>query len=70
MYLYSVDRTLTFTSEDMVLFKESPFACWMERLTLENPAHGVAPDAGSAPPGDSARRQDAVAELLANKGRH
>ncbi|HAN28213.1 MAG TPA: hypothetical protein DCP75_10930 [Haliea salexigens] len=69
MYFYSVDRTLTFTSEDMVLFKESPFACWMERLTLENPAHGVAPDAGSSSPGDSARRQDAVAELLANKGR-
>ncbi|MEZ5554782.1 hypothetical protein [Haliea sp.] len=69
MYLYSVDRTLTFTSEDMVLFKESPFASWMERLTIENPAHGVAPDPGSAVPGDSASRQDAVAAVLARNGR-
>lgn len=69
MYLYSVDRTLTFTSEDMVLFKESPFASWMERLTIENPAHGVAPDPGSAEPGDSASRQDAVAAVLARNGR-
>ena len=50
MYRYSVDSTITYTSEDLVLFKESPFAAWMERLTLENPGHGILPDAGSTPP--------------------
>lgn len=35
---------ITYTCDDMLLFRESPFACWMERLTLENPDHGIAPD--------------------------
>ncbi|MCB1844048.1 MAG: hypothetical protein KDI09_13885 [Halioglobus sp.] len=35
---------ITYSPDDMLLFRESPFACWMERLTLENPDHGIAPD--------------------------
>ena len=69
MYHYSVDSTITYTSEDLVLFKESPFAAWMERLTLENPGHGILPDAGSTPPGNSMLRQDDVAAMLRSEGR-
>ena len=43
MYRYSVDNAITYSSEDFVLFREAPFACWMERLTLENPDHGIPP---------------------------
>ena len=53
MYRYAVDNAVTYTSEDLVLFRESPFACWMERLTLENPDHGIPPDLHSEPPGNS-----------------
>ncbi len=35
---------IIYSPEDMLLFRQSPFACWMERLTLENPDHGIAPD--------------------------
>lgn len=69
MYHYSVDSTTTYTSEDLVLFKESPFAAWMERLTLENPGHGILPDADSTPPGNSMLRQDDVAAMLRSEGR-
>lgn len=69
MYRYSVDSAVTYTSEDLVLFKESPFASWMERLTVENPGHGIVPDAGSQPPGNSMQRQDDVAEILRAEGR-
>ena len=34
MYRYSVDKTVTYTPDDLVLFRESPFALWMERLTF------------------------------------
>lgn len=44
MYRYSVDNRIVYTPEDLVLFRESPFASWMERLTLENPNHGIKPD--------------------------
>ncbi|MDX1734287.1 MAG: hypothetical protein R3228_07965 [Halioglobus sp.] len=44
MYRYSANNEITFTPDDMVLYRESPFASWMERLTLENPDHGIAPD--------------------------
>jgi hypothetical protein len=47
MYRYSLDNTIVYSSDDIVLFKESPFASWMERLTLESPQHGTAPDKGS-----------------------
>jgi hypothetical protein len=69
MYRYIVDNAVTYTSEDFVLFRESPFACWMERLTLENPDHGIPPDIGSLPPGDSIDRQDDMADTLRAEGK-
>ena len=69
MYRYIVDNAVTYTSEDFVLFRESPFACWMERLTLENPEHGIRTDAGSLPPGDSIERQDDMADTLRGEGK-
>jgi hypothetical protein len=47
MYRYGVDQDIVYNTEDLVLFRESPFACWMERLTLENPSHGISADAQS-----------------------
>ena len=70
MYRYSVDNAITYTSEDFVLFRESPFACWMERLTLENPDHGIPPDLGSAAPRSSMERQDDLAETLRAEGKN
>ena len=64
MYRYSVDNAVTYTPEDLVLFKESPFASFMERLTLENPSHGIPPDVDSEPPRDTTQRQDEIAETL------
>ena len=69
MYRYTVDNAVTYTSEDFVLFRESPFACWMERLTLENPDHGIPPDVGSAEPQNSVERQDDIVETLRAEGR-
>ena len=69
MYRYSVDNASTYTSEDLVLFKESPFASFMERLTLENPDHGIPPDAGTEAPQDTRERQDGIAETLLSEGR-
>lgn len=70
MYRYSVDQAVTYTSEDFVLYKESPFACWMERLTLENPDHGIPPDLGTEPPGNSMERQDELADTLRAEGKN
>ena len=69
MYRYSVDNAVTYTSEDFVLFRESPFACWMERLTLENPDHGIPPDVGSSAPRNSMERQDEIVDTLRAEGR-
>ena len=69
MYRYSVDNAVTYTSEDFVLFRESPFASWMERLTLENPDHGIPPDIGSSNPQSCIERQDDVAETLRSEDR-
>ncbi len=69
MYRYSVDNAVTYTSEDFVLFRESPFACWMERLTLENPDHGIPPDVGSVEPQNTMERQDAIVDTLRSEGR-
>jgi len=44
MYRADGDAAIQYTVEDFLLYKESPFASWMERLTLENPCHGIAPD--------------------------
>jgi hypothetical protein len=69
MYRYSVDNAVTYTSEDFVLFRESPFACWMERLTLENPDHGIPPDVGSNEPSNTMERQDDLVDTLRADGR-
>ena len=69
MYRYCVDNAVTYTSEDLILFRESPFACWMERLTLENPAHGIPPDLDTDPPGNSLQPQDELAETLRTEGK-
>lgn len=69
MYRYNVDNAVTYTSEDFVLFRESPFACWMERLTLENPDHGIPPDVGSQPPQSTQERQDDIVDTLRAEGR-
>ena len=69
MYRCTVDNAVTYTSEDFALFRESPFACWMERLTLENPDHGIPADLGSVPPGDSIERQDDMADTLRAEGK-
>jgi len=69
MYRYSVDNAITYSSEDLVLFKESPFASFMERLTLENPSHGIPPDIHSSQPVDSVLRQDDIADTLRLEGR-
>ncbi len=70
MYRYCVDNAVTYTSEDFVLFRESPFACWMERLTLENPDHGIPPDVDSSPPGNSMERQDDLGDTLRAEGKN
>ena len=70
MYRYSVDNAVTYTPEDLVLFKESPFASFMERLTLENPNHGIPPDVDSQPPRDTTQRQDDIAETLSSEDRN
>lgn len=49
MYRYGSKHEIVYTAQDLVLFKESPFASWMERLTLENPGHGIAPDCIEGP---------------------
>ena len=69
MYRYSVDDAITYTSEDLVLFREAPFACWMERLTLENPEHGIPADVGSHPPRSSMERQDDLVDTLRGEGK-
>ncbi|QIB67245.1 hypothetical protein [Kineobactrum salinum] len=68
MYRYRLDNSLIFTCEDLVLFRESPFASWMERLTLENPGHGILPDTGSEAPRDPVLPQDDVAATLRAEG--
>ncbi|MCB1677296.1 MAG: hypothetical protein KDI16_01270 [Halioglobus sp.] len=69
MYRYQLDNVITYTSEDLVLFRESPFACWMERLTLENPGHGIPPDVGTSAPHKHMERQDEIADTLRSEGR-
>lgn len=71
MYRYSVDQHIVYNSEDLVLFRESPFACWMERLTLENPSHGIPVDV--QPPFFDAEQavpsESALAQTLRQEGK-
>jgi len=59
---------IVYTAGDLVLFNESPFACWMERLTLENPDHGIPPDRYSHPPAAEPKPQDGVASTMRKAG--
>lgn len=70
MYRNSVDNTILYTPEDVVLFRESPFAAWMERLTLENPDHGIPPDLNTTPPHHRPERQDDIVATLRAEGRN
>jgi len=70
MYRNRVDNTITYTPDDVVLFRESPFAAWMERLTLENPDHGIPPDLNSVPPRDRPEPQDDIVATLRAEGRN
>ena len=69
MYRYSVDQAVIYTSDDIVLFRESPFACWMERLTLENPGHGIPPDVGSLTQQSSQQPQSELTTTLMDEGK-
>lgn len=69
MYRYCVDNAVIYTSEDIVLFRDSPFASWMERLTLENPEHAISPDTDSAAPVNPTVRQDELAGTLETDGK-
>jgi hypothetical protein len=69
MYRYSVDNAIIYTPDDLVLFRESPFAVWMERLTLENPDHGILPDCDVPEPPLSGRHSD-IASTLRAEGRN
>jgi len=70
MYRYHVDNTLTYTPDDIVLFRESPFATWMERLTLENPDHGIQPDPHSTQPENIQESRDYIVATLRAEGRN
>ena len=71
MYRNSIDNTVIYSPDDIVLFRESPFAAWMERLTLENPDHGILPDSHSATTTqDEASRHDAIVATLRAEGRN
>jgi predicted RecB family nuclease len=48
---------LVFSPSDLMLYMESPFASWMERLALESPGHGIPQDP-----------EDTLLGLLATKG--
>ncbi|NND67902.1 MAG: hypothetical protein HKN19_09965 [Halioglobus sp.] len=65
MYRYSADNEIVYTPEDLILFRESPFASWMERLTQENPDHGIAPD---TEPGTGASRSRSRAAWYGQTG--
>jgi predicted RecB family nuclease len=70
MYRYNVDNTVTYTPDDIVLFRESPFAIWMERLTLENPDHGILPDIHITQPKDTQESQEHIVATLRAEGRN
>jgi hypothetical protein len=70
MYRYKVDNAVTYTPDDIVLFRESPFAIWMERLTLENPDHGILPDMHGAEPADTGESRDHIVATLRAEGRN
>ncbi len=70
MHRDNVDDAVTYTPDDLVLFRESPFAAWMERLTLENPDHGILPDADAPPPREHTETVDDIVATLRAEGRN
>ena len=69
MYRNNIDNTVTYTPDDLDLFRESPFAVWMERLTLENPDHGILPDRSADGRESAAESPDSIVETLRAEGR-
>ncbi|MCB1705327.1 MAG: hypothetical protein KDI17_10720 [Halioglobus sp.] len=70
MYRYIVDNAITYTPDDLVLYRESPFAVWMERLTLENPDHGIPPDLDSIASYPQSPQQSDIVATLRAEGRN
>lgn len=70
MHRDNVDDAVTYMPDDLVLFRESPFAAWMERLTLENPDHGILPDAGAPAPQPHSETVDDIVATLRAEGRN
>lgn len=70
MYRYIVDNAITYTPDDLVLYRESPFAVWMERLTLENPEHGIPPDLASIGAYHQSPQQEDIVATLRAEGRN
>ena len=70
MYRQSTDKAVTYTADDIVLFRESPFAAWMERLTLENPQHGIPPDLPATLQKDTQSTQAILIATLSVEGRN
>ena len=69
MHRYTIDNAVTYTQDDLALFRESPFAAWMERLTLENPDHGILPDRDAVWPPQTQSPHANIAETLRAEGR-
>jgi hypothetical protein len=69
MYRYIVDNAITYTPDDVDLFRESPFATWMERLSLENPDHGIPPDTQFTDSPATLQQAD-IAATLRGEGRN
>ena len=69
MHRYTIDNAVTYSQDDLALFRESPFATWMERLTLENPDHGILPDRDAIWPPQPQSPHANIAETLRAEGR-
>ncbi|NND69223.1 MAG: hypothetical protein HKN19_16650 [Halioglobus sp.] len=70
MHRDSVDDAVTYMPDDLVLFRESPFAAWMERLTLDNPEHGILPDGDAPAPREHLDNVDDIIATLRAEGRN
>ena len=70
MIRHSINNTVIYSPDDIVLFRESPFAAWMERLTLENPRHGIPPDIHTTASKDTESTQATLVATLRVEGRN
>lgn len=70
MIRHSINNTVIYSPDDIVLFRESPFAAWMERLTLENPRHGIPPDIHTTASKDTESSQATLVATLRVEGRN